>query len=157
MEKLALHKPVLAEMIFRRQLLADEATMAYNARWGGTIDFAPERWPAWFARWVSPGEDGRFYRYLYAPDEKAFVGEIAWHFDDSVQAHLCDVMIHAAYRGKGYGREGLRLLCRAARERGLTHLHDHIALDNPAIHLFVQEGFAEVLRDDEGILLMKKL
>ena len=157
MERLTLYQPALGDMDFRRQLLADEKTMAYNAKWGGTIDFSPDRWQNWFSRWVQPGENGRFYRYLYAKTENAFVGEVAWHFDDDRQMYLCDVIIHADYRGRGYGRAGLQLLCAVAKEKGLTRLHDHIATDNAAIRLFLQEGFVEISRDDDGVLLEKIL
>ena len=33
------------ELWFRRKMLADEATMAYNGAYGGTVDFPEERWP----------------------------------------------------------------------------------------------------------------
>ena len=33
------HKPLLEELSFRQQLLSDEQTMAYNARWGGAVGF----------------------------------------------------------------------------------------------------------------------
>ena len=56
------HKPTFEELDFRAALLGDEATMAYNRAWGGAIGFPRERRAAWYARWVAPGEDGRFYR-----------------------------------------------------------------------------------------------
>ena len=44
------------ELWFRRKMLADEATMAYNRAYGGTVDFPEERWPDWYGRWVAHPE-----------------------------------------------------------------------------------------------------
>ena len=68
------------ELWFRRKMLADEATMAYNGAYGGTVDFPEERWPDWYGRWVAHPE-GRYYRYLRESASGEFVGEIAYHFD----------------------------------------------------------------------------
>lgn len=43
-----LYRPALQELSFRKTLLADPATMAYNAAWGGTIDFPEDRWETWY-------------------------------------------------------------------------------------------------------------
>ena len=67
------------------------------------------------------------------------------------------MIVAAAQRGKGYGRQGLRLLCGAAAENGIDVLRDDIAAGNPAISLFLQEGFAEEYRTDEIIMLKKVL
>jgi len=67
------------------------------------------------------------------------------------------VVIHAPFRGKGYGRQGLRLLCEAAKKNGITELYDDIAIDNAALALFLQGGFAEVLRTGEYVLVKKEL
>lgn len=151
--EIALYEPEFSELWFRQELLADPETMAYNHAWGGTVCFPPERWEKWYCRWL--GGDARyFYRYLKNAEGK-FVGEAAYHFEDS--RFLCDVIILAQERGKGYGRNGLELLCRAAKERGLTEVYDRIAIDNPAIRLFLNSGFEEVSRDSEGILVSRML
>ena len=54
------HKPLLEELRFRQQLLSDEQTMAYNARWGGAVGFPQDRWAGWYSRWVEH-PDRRFY------------------------------------------------------------------------------------------------
>ena len=141
------HKPAFDELAFRAALLGDEATMSYNRAWGGAIGFPPEKWAAWYRRWIEPGEPGRFYRYLCDSASGAFVGEAAWHYDASQGRYLADVIVHAAYRGRGFGREGLALLCEASRLRGLTELWDELAPDNPAAALFRAMGFTEALPD----------
>ena len=104
------------ELWFRRKMLADEATMAYNRAYGGTVDFSEERWPDWYGRWVAHPE-GRYYRYLRESASGEFVGEIAYHFDG--EKYLADVIVYAPYHRRGYGAAGLALLCAAAKENGV--------------------------------------
>ena len=101
------------ELWFRRKMLADEATMAYNRAYGGTVDFPEERWPDWYGRWVAHPE-GRYYRYLRESASGEFVGEIAYHFDG--EKYLADVIVYAPYRRRGYGAAGLALLCGRQRK-----------------------------------------
>ena len=148
------YTPRLEELWFRRMLLGDAATMSYNHAWGGTIDFPESGWAEWFDRWVrNPGKE-RFYRYL-RNERGEFVGEIAYHLDGGI--YLADVIVYAGYRRRGCGGEGLRLLCRAARERGIWVLYDNIAADNPALSLFLSMGFAEAYRTQAYIMLKKEL
>ena len=77
---LTLVKPDFEDLWFREKLMADEETMSYNARWGGTIPFSKDAWESWYESWVrSPGAD-RYYRYLMNP-ENEYVGEVAYHYD----------------------------------------------------------------------------
>lgn len=71
--------------------------------------------------------------------------------------HIADVIIYAPYRGKGYGRQALLLLCEAARSNGVSVLFDDIASDNPSVTLFLKCGFTEVLRTSEYVLVKKEL
>ena len=157
MDRILLYRPDLEELDFRRRLLADTETMAYNHAYGGTIDFPAERWADWYSRWVADGTGKRFYRYLYHEAERAFVGEAAYHFDSEFGAYVCDVLVSAQYRGRGFGRAGLKLLCAAAKANGVTRLADNIALDNPSVALFLSAGFCERFRNEEYILVEKEL
>ena len=105
---------------------------------------------------VNP-EAKRFYRYLQDEASGEFVGEIAYHYDGERKIHIADVIVYAKYRGKGFGEQGLRMLCEAARANGVEILHDDIAIDNPAIKLFIKSGFCEEYRTDEIIMLKKEL
>ena len=67
------------------------------------------------------------------------------------------MIILSAFRGKGYGAQGLELLCGAAKENGIKVLYDDIAIDNTAISLFVKLGFCEEYRTEEKIVLKKEL
>ena len=154
---LRLVRPAPEELDYRRSLLADPATMSYNAKWGGTVSFPTERWAEWYQKWVQTDDKTYFYRYLYAEDAKGFVGEAAYHYDAEYRAHMVSIIIEGRRRGRGYGREGLRLLMEAAKTNGVAKLCDSIAIDNPAIALFLSMGFAETWRNGDVIMLERML
>lgn len=154
---IVLHEPSLSELWFRERLLGDPETMSYNHAWGGVIPFPREKWASWYEHWVAGHEDKRFYRYLKDTESGLFVGEIAYHWDEDRNIWLANVIIAAEYRGRGYGTEGLRLLCRAAAEKGVDILCDDIAIDNPGVGLFLKAGFTEEYRTEEIIMLKKLL
>lgn len=147
--------PALADMWFRESLMADEETMSYNHAWGGTIPFPEDQWEDWYGYWIINHENLRYYRYLKA--ENRFVGEIAYHYDPEYSGYVADVIIFSAFRGRGYGTQGLKLLCDAAKENGIKALYDDIAIDNTAIRLFLRHGFCEEYRTQEKIVLKKAL
>ena len=77
---LTLVKPNIDDLWFREKLMADEDTMSYNAKWGGTIPFPKEEWESWYDAWVKNPDNRRYYRYLMNSDNE-YVGEIAYHYD----------------------------------------------------------------------------
>ena len=154
--KLKTYLPKLEDMWFRQTMLEDEETMSYNHAWGGTISFPEDRWSDWYQYWIIEHDGQRYYRYLKNEDD-IFVGEIAYHYDPNYDGYMANVIIYSKYRHQGYGREGLRMLCEIAKKNGITTLYDDIALDNPAITLFLKEGFEEEYRTEEIILLKKQL
>ena len=151
-----LYIPKLEDLWFKEEMLADPETMSYNHAYGGTIPFPRERWANWYKRWVTHHENKRFYRYLMQPDG-TFVGEIAYRLDDERGMYMADVLVHAKYRGLGCGRTGLELLCQASKKNGIDVLYDDIAIDNPAVSLFLRYGFTEEYRTDEIVMLKKQL
>ena len=151
-----LYIPALEDLWFRREMLADPETMSYNHAYGGTIPFPQEKWEAWYTRWVTHHEGKRFYRYLMTEDG-TFIGETAYRVDEERGITVADVIVHAEYRRRGYGKMGLALLCRAAKENGVDVLYDDIAIDNPAAALFLRCGFREEYRTDKIIMLKKQL
>ena len=152
-----LYTPKLEDLWFRKLFMADKETMSYNHNWGGTIPFPEEQWQDWYDYWIANPEGERFYKYLQDESNGEFVGEIAYHYDEEEQKSIADVIVHAKYRGKGFGEQGLRMLCEAAKEHGIAVLYDNIAIDNPAIKLFLKVGFYEEYRTDEIIMLKKEL
>ena len=152
-----LYKPRPEDLWFREQMMSDPETMSYNHAWGGTIPFPESMWASWYDHWLIHHENKRFYRYLRDSGSGSYVGEAACHYDDERSIWLADVIVASEYRGRGYGSEGLRLLCGAAKANGVDVLRDDIAIDNPAIRLFLKAGFTEEYRTDEIIMLKKDL
>ena len=155
-QTVSLHVPAFEELWFKQRMLEDAGTMSYNHAYGGTISFPREKWSAWYDRWISHPDGKRFYRYL-KNREGEFAGECAWHYDEDRDIFLADVLIYAPVRGKGYGSEGLELLCSTARRSGIRELYDEIGADNPAIRLFLAHGFTEVYRADTYVMVKKDL
>lgn len=151
---LDLYTPKYQDLWFRKLFMSDEATMSYNHNCGGTIDFPESKWQGWYERWIEKAEDKRFYRYL-RNENLEFVGEIAYYYDG--ERYIADIIICSKYRGRGYGREGLRLLCDEAKKHGIEELYDDIAIDNSAVNLFLQMGFVEEYRTPEIIMVKKRL
>lgn len=148
--------PALKDMWFRKKIMSDEQTMEYNKKWGGTISFPEEDWEAWYDCWIKKSDGKRFYRYILN-ENHTFVGEAAYHFDENRQIYLADVIVMAKYRGNGYGSAALNLLCESAKQNGIEHLFDDIAADNPAVSLFLRNGFCEEFRTDNYIMLKRLL
>lgn len=118
----SLYEPEKKDLWFRKQLMSDEETMSYNHAWGGTIPFPEEEWDNWFEYWIDKKESKRFYRYIFHEETKTFVGEAAYHYDADAQVYIADVIVYAKNRGKGYGRQGLLLLCECAKRNGIGEL-----------------------------------
>lgn len=154
--KLEAYEPKLEDLWFRQSMLEDEETMSYNKAWGGIIPFPKEDWEEWFNHWVISHDHKRYYRYLKNEDG-VFVGEIAYHYDSNYDGYMVNIIVHSQYRHQGYGALGLELLCNAAKENGIASLFDDIAIDNPAINLFLKFGFKEQYRTNDIILLKKVL
>ena len=153
---LTLYEPKYEDLWFRQMMLADEETMSYNHAWGGTIPWPEKEWKGWYDFWIIDHEGKRYYRYLKNQGGQ-YVGEIAYHYDAEIQHEIANVIIFSKYRRQGYGAEALGLLCSAAKNNGLSVLYDDIAIDNPAIRLFLKYGFTEEYRTEEKILLKKNL
>ena len=155
-ELLSFHIPSLEEMSFRQELLADEETMAYNAKWGGTIEFPKEEWEITYKRLIYEN-DKDFYAYLYSNELKCFIGEVGYRYDDGLKEFISNILIHAKYRNKGYGTLALTMLCNLAKQKGIKVLADTIAIDNPSINIFFKQNFKEIYRTNDYILVRKEL
>ena len=153
---LELYKPALEDLWLREEFMSDPDTMSYNHAQGGTIPFPKEKWEGWYQKWVVQHENKRYYRYLLNTQNNQWVGEIAYYLDDLRNIYMADIIICARYRGAGCGTEGLKLLCEAARKHHVTALYDDIAIDNPAVGLFLNNGFTVDYQTDD-IVMVKRI
>ena len=153
---LKIYKPLLKDLWFREKMLSDIDTMSFNNAYGGTIPFPKERWLSWYKRWLEDDSGNYFYRYLMNEGSE-FIGEIAYHLNGD-NLYIADILIYSKFRNKGYGKEGLSILCGVAKENGVNVLYDDIAIDNVnAYKLFTKCGFLEEYRTNEIIMLKKQL
>ena len=66
------------------------------------------------------------------------------------------MLFRSQYRNQGYGTEGIRQLCQAAKKNGISVLHDDIAADNPSYQLFLKNGF-EIEYQNEDVVMVKRM
>lgn len=140
---------------FRQALMADPATMHYNAPWfppDGTIPFPEDTWDAFLADWQN-AEPERFVAYLEREDGQ-LVGEVCWHGMGTGMG----IVILAKYRGQGYGAEGLQLLMdRAFSHPEIPYLENNFESDrDPALRMHLHAGFVQVGVDADGYLVLRK-
>ena len=145
--ELQLYVPQPEDGWFYVKMLSDPATMAYNAPWfppDGCIPNAAEEWKELQQNWIRQ-EPARFYAYLQRKSDGAFIGDVNFHHDPDRDWWDMGIVIHAPERGKGYGKQGLRLLCdRAFRVAGVSRLHNEFETTrNAAYHIHRAVGFRE--------------
>lgn len=120
-----LYVPGEAELWFRKELLSDPETMAYNKGYDlgfpeyhketGCIDFPEENWDSWYRRWVN-AQPERFYAYLRRKSDGAFLGEVNLYQKGPEGWYEMGIVLHSRYRGQGYSGEGIKLLLQYAFE-----------------------------------------
>ena len=124
---LELYVPKPEDGWFYVKMMTDPATMAYNAPWfppDGCIPNPEEEWEDLQKGWIGC-EPKRFYAFLRRRSDGAFVGDVNYHFNPSRNWWDMGIVICAHERGKGYGKQGLRLLTdKALRVDGVGLLHN---------------------------------
>ena len=147
-EELRLYIPRFEDGWFYVRMMSDPATMAYNAPWfppDGCIPNPEEEWAAIQSAWIG-NAPMRFYAFLQRMSDGAFVGDVNYHRAPG-QA-WCDmgIVICAPERGRGYGKQGLRLLTeRAFRIDGVACLHnDFETARGAALRIHKAAGFREI-------------
>lgn len=165
MTKLALHVPAPGELAFRQKLLSDPATMSYNKGYElgfagyhkdtGCIDFPEEAWADWYARWVNAGLE-RFYAYLRQRETGEFLGEVSLHQTEGPGVYEMGIVLHSAQRGKGYSKEGIRLLMdHAFGELGAKKVTNRFEPSREAaLSIHKAAGF-QVVKEEDGLLRLE--
>lgn len=145
---LELYVPKVEDMWFVRRMQEEPATMAYNAGWDvsyngyhpdtGCIDFPESEWPKKHARLVGH-EPESFYALVHLKTNGPFVGEVNFHYTPEQDWWDMGVLIHAEFRGNGYGHLALELLLeKAFVDCGIARLHNDFETTRDAglaIHL----------------------
>ena len=155
---LQLYIPHTEDGWFYVKMMSDPATMAYNAPWfppDGCIPAPESEWLDLQAFWIGK-EPERFYAFLQRKGDGAFVGDVNYHYTPKRSWWDMGIVIYAPERGKGYGRQGLRLLLdRAFKVDGVSRLHnDFETTRDAAYHIHKAAGFRETGMVD-GILQLE--
>ena len=157
MNDLQLYIPKPEDGWFYVKMMSDPATMAYNAPWfppDGCIPNPEAEWIDLQANWIGQ-EPKRFYAYLQRSSDGAFVGDVNYHYNPERDWWDMGVLIYAPERGKGYGRQGLRLLIDRAFSDGVKRLHNDFETErDAAYHIHKSVGFREVGREN-GIVQLE--
>lgn len=151
--KVVLKIPKFEELEYRRELLLDIDTMAYNVGYGdtedtGCIEFNENKWLDWYSRWVNNVPE-RYYAYIIKVDENVPVGEVALRYDNEKKAYSINIIVEAKYRGSGFSEQGLRLLVDIAfEELGAEKVFDEFPRSRvSAEKLFNKVGFKRISDD----------
>lgn len=150
--KITLIEPSIEDYWYEQKLQRDANTMNYNAGYDvhyfgyhydtGCIDFPKERWQDTYDR----RKDNNIY-FAYIKDEElnAFIGYCNYHYNSSDERYECGIVIEDKYRGKGYSKEALKLLCDKAKEKGIKELYDRFEINRSnTLKVFESVGFCIV-------------
>lgn len=142
---------------FYVKMMSDPETMAYNAPWfppDGCIPEPESEWLELRENWFGK-EPQRFYAFLQRKCDGVFVGDVNYHYNSKQDWWDMGIVIYAPERGKGYGKQGLRLLMKQAFLDGhVFRLHnDFETTRDAAYHIHKLVGFREINTTDENVQL----
>ena len=158
MNRLKLHTPTENELEYRRQLIADETTMSYNAGYGDnggcTYHQTDMQVRQWYQSWNKDNE--HFYAYIVRTQDNTYIGEVNAHKGSSVDWYEMGIVLEAKYRGLGYAVEALNLLLKYVFETlGAKSVHnDFEETRTAAVRTHLSAGFTEYAKHDGIIELL---
>ena len=149
MNNLELYVPKLEDFWFEELMESDPETMSYNAGYDvsyygyhydtGCIDFPRDRWIITYERRVN---ENRYFAYLKDTSIDEYVGYCNYHYVESEKRYECGIVIYSKFRGKGYAKAGLRLLCDEAKKNGVKEMYDNFEIDRGnTLKVFESVGF----------------
>ena len=68
-------QPQITDLKYRKKLLKDKKTMAFNKINGGTVDFNKKIWKSWYQLWMN--DTKHYYAYVYDDEIKKYIGSYA--------------------------------------------------------------------------------
>ena len=152
MKNISLYIPKVDDYWYEEKVEADPETMSYNAGYDvsyegyhydtGCIDFPKNKWEDKFNK---RKKDGIFFAYIKDNDLDSFIGYVNYYYNSDDDRYDCSILIESIYRGLGYSKIALKLLCDAARECGIKELYDNFEIDRGnTLNLFKSAGFIVV-------------
>lgn len=173
MKNIELYIPKLEDYWFEEKIQNDVETMSYNAGYNvsyfgyhydtGCIEFPKEKWQEEHERRI---KEKRFMAYIKDIDLNEFVGYVNYYYNKMEERYCCGVLIESKYRGKGYSKQALKLLCEVAKKNQIKELYDSFEVDRSnTLEIFKSCGFKvqkylswkKFGKDVEGVLVKIEL
>lgn len=150
--KILLIEPTIEDYWYEQKLQSDPNTMSYNAGYDvffegyhydtGCIDFPESNWQITFDK---RNESKDFFAYIKDEDIDEYIGYCNYHYNVHCDRYECGLIIEAKYRGKGYAKQALKLLCNEAKKNGIKELYDSFELNREySLKVFQSVGFSIV-------------
>ena len=169
MKNIELYVPKIEDYWYEEKIVKDEKTMNYNAGYDvnyygyhydtGCIDFPKERWKEVYNKRI---RENRYFAFIKDNDLNKFVGYVNYQYNKSEDRYECGILIEYRYRGKGYSKQALKLLCDVAKNNGIKELYDNFEIDREnTLDVFKSVGFEiinkQILKkfskDVEGVIV----
>ncbi len=149
MKNIVLIEPKLEEYYYEQKLLSDKDTMSYNAGYDvfyngyhyntGCIDFDKDKW---LEKYNKRKDKNTFFAYIKDVNLNKYVGYVNYNYNNKENRYECGVVIESKYRGCGYSKPALILLCKQAFSSGIDSLYDSFEKNRVhALKLFQNVGF----------------
>ena len=173
MKNITLYVPDYEDYWYEEKIQKDPLTMSYNAGYDvsyygyhydtGCIDFPKERWKETYDKRI---RENRYFAYIKDNDIDDYVGYVNYHYNKKDDRYECGIVIESKYRGKGYSKIALQLLCDVARNSGVKELYDNFEINRGnTLDIFKSLGFEVVEHQswkkfdkrEQGVLVKIKL
>ncbi len=152
MNNLELVIPELNEYVYEQRLLSDPDTMSYNTGYDvsyagyhydtGCIDFPESKWES---DYIKRQDKDRFFAYIKDNQISEYIGYVNYHYNKNDDRYECGIVIENKYRGKGYSKNALKLLCNEAFKNDIDALYDNFEKDRAnTLKIFESIGFKVV-------------
>ena len=152
MKNISLYIPNLEDYWYEQKVQSDPKSMSYNAGYDvsyygyhydtGCIDFPKERWQEVYDKRII---ENSYFAYIKDNDINDFFGYIYYHYNKNESRYECGIVIESIYRGKGYSKPALKLLCEIAKKNGVKELYDNFEIDRDnTLEIFKSVGFIVV-------------
>lgn len=174
MSKVSLYIPKINDYWYEEKILSDSSTMSYNSGYNvsyfgyhydtGCIDFPKDKWNEKYDK--RNNNHKVYFAYLKNNETGDFVGTVGYHFDEKSNRYECSIIIESIYRGLGFAKIGLSLLCDVAKANGIDELYDSFETNRGnTLNLFKNLGFEVVESltwkkfdvDVSGVVVRKRL
>lgn len=151
-KNIELYVPKIEDYWYEEKIESDPNTMSYNAGYDvsyygyhydtGCIEFPKERWQQTYDKRI---RENRYLAYIKDNDINEYIGYCSYHYNKEENRYECGIVIEAKYRGQGYAKPSLNLLCKVAQENGINSLYDNFEINRGyTLKVFKDIGFRVV-------------